>query len=235
MKRSLSFFAVVISVVLFGSFSFADPSGQRPVQTAVLEYIEANMPWPQGTARIEFLSEEANANLSSKHMTIRIEPVGNSDFIGDVAFRVRFLDNGRLARMETVRTRIEVLRDHVLAARSLPAGTILTDADLRTVRKWVRRINPQSLIAAGEAVGKRLSAQARAGTEISSFMLKDAPLVRKGKIVKVVFDNGLMRIVTIGLPEEDGIAGAIVRIRNFTSNKIMYARVLGDSLVGIEI
>jgi len=66
-------------------------------------------------------------------------------------------------------------------------------------------------------------------------MLKDVPLVQRGKIVKIVFDSGPMRIVTVGMPEEDGMAGAIIRVRNVTSNKIIYARVLGDSLVGIDI
>ena len=230
----IAVFSICLSL-FFAASSPADQSGQRPVQAAVLEYIEANMPWPPRTARVEFLSGESDAKPPIKHTVLRIEPMGMGDFIGDAAFMVRHLDNGSLLRTETVRTRIEVLRDHVIAARTLAPGTILTEADLRTVRKWDRRINLQALTAKEEAIGKRLSSQTRAGMEISNFMLKDVPLVRKGKIVKVIFDNGPMRIVTVGIPEEDGIAGAIVRVRNATSNKIMYVRVLGDSLVGIEI
>ena len=79
-----------------------------------------------------------------------------------------------------------------------------------------------------------LTVQVSEGAELFTSMLKDVPLVKKGKMVKIVFDNGLMRIATVGLPEEDGIAGSIVRVRNITSNKIIYARVLGDSVVGIE-
>jgi len=43
-----------------------------------------------------------------------------------------------------------------------------------------------------------------------------------------------MQIVTVGLSEEDGVAGNIVRVKNITSNKTIYARVLSDSVVGIE-
>jgi len=64
-------------------------------------------------------------------------------------------------------------------------------------------------------------------------MLKEIPLVRKGKMVKIVFDNGSVHIVTVGLSEEDGVAGNVVRVKNITSNKIIYARVLSDSVVGI--
>jgi flagella basal body P-ring formation protein FlgA len=76
--------------------------------------------------------------------------------------------------------------------------------------------------------------QVASGAEILATMLKSAPLVRKGKMVKMVFDNGSMQIVTVGLSEEDGVAGNIIRVKNITSNKIIYARVLSDSLVGIE-
>jgi flagella basal body P-ring formation protein FlgA len=44
-----------------------------------------------------------------------------------------------------------------------------------------------------------------------------------------------MRISTVGIPEEDGIAGSMIRIKNITSKKIIYARVLGASLVGVGI
>jgi flagella basal body P-ring formation protein FlgA len=75
--------------------------------------------------------------------------------------------------------------------------------------------------------------QVASGAELLATMLKEIPLVRKGKMVKMVFDNGSMQIVTVGLSEEDGVAGNIVRVKNITSNKIIYARVLSDSVVGI--
>jgi flagellar basal body P-ring formation protein FlgA len=235
MKRTLGAVAAILCLVFFSISCFAGDGSPRQVQVAVREYIETNMPWPPGTARIEFLSDGAKTMPQSRNTAIRIEPIGNEEFIGDMAFLVRVLDNGRLLHSETIRTRIEVYRDTVVTARTLTAGVILTEADVRTVRKWVRRIHPQAIASTKEAVGKRLSTQIRAGTEISSYMLKDVPMVLRGKIVKVIFDNGPMRIVTVGLSEEDGMAGSIVRVKNLTSNKIMYARVLGDSLVGIEI
>jgi flagella basal body P-ring formation protein FlgA len=94
---------------------------------------------------------------------------------------------------------------------------------------------PDAVSDLNEAIGKRLTSQLRAGAALSARMLRDAPLVRKGQMVRVLFDNGSMQISTIGMPEEDGAAGGMVRIRNLTSNKIIYAKVLGDSLVGVDI
>lgn len=204
------------------------------LQQAVTEYIAASMPWSPDRMRFEFISVP-EVPAFSKATTLRVEAAGNGEWIGETAFLVRILEGNRLVRTETLKARIEVLLDTFAAARPLPAGTVLTEADLRPVSKWVHRIPKEVLADRGEAVGRKLTRDCGAGIELQRPWLKEVALVKKGKTVKVVFDNGLMRIVTVGLPEEDGFAGSIVRVRNVTSNKIIYATVLGESLVGIEM
>ena len=235
MKRAIFLTTAVICIVFSATVLLAGDTGLCQIQAAVRDYIEANMPWPQGTVRIDFLSGEPETTPQGRNLTLRIEPTGNAEFIGDAAFLVRVSAGGKLLRTETVRTRIEVLRDIVVAARAIRSGIVLTEQDVRLVKKWVRRIPPDSLSSLDETLGKRITTQTRPGMEISVNMLREVPLVQKGKIVKVVFESGVMRITTVGMSEEDGTAGSIVRVRNVTSNKIIYARVLGDSLVGIEL
>jgi len=223
---------VLLSLALLAATSHA-ADAEPLFRTAIREYIEANMPWPPGTVRVDFLSEEQESIPQNRDLILRVEPAGNQDFIGDMVFLVKSFRGGNLLRTESVRTRIEVLQDVVTAARGLPAGTVLAGSDIRTVRRWVRRIHPHSLPSMEAASGKRLTIQVASGAEILATMLKEIPLVRKGKMVKIVFDNGPMQIVTVGLSEEDGVAGNIVRVKNITSNKIIYARVLSDSVVGI--
>ena len=223
--------AILSLVFLAAAF---DAAHAEPLsRTAIREYIEANMPWPPGSVRVDFLSKEPESIPQNRDLILRVEPAGNQDFIGDMVFLVKSFKDGNLLRTESVRTRIEVLQDVVTAARGLPAGTVLAESDIRTVRRWVRRIHPHSLPSMEATSGKRLTMQVASGAEILATMLKEVPLVRKGKMVKMVFDNGSMQIVTVGLSEEDGVAGNIVRVKNITSNKIIYARVLSDSLVGI--
>jgi flagella basal body P-ring formation protein FlgA len=223
---------VILSLVLSGAAS--DIAHAEPFYcTAIREYIEANMPWPPGTVKVDFLSNDTASLPQDKEIVLRVESAGNQDFIGDTVFLVRTFKGGSLLRTESVRTRIEILQDVVIAARGLLAGAVLKENDTRTVRRWVRRMHPQALHSMEGMSGKRLMIQVTPGTEILATMLKEIPLVRKGKMVKIVFDNGLMQIVTVGLSEEDGSASSIIRVRNITSNKIIYARVLSDSLVGV--
>lgn len=235
MKRFIFLTTVIVmGMAFFNAESRAMNTGSYSIHEAVRQYIEANIPWPPETVRVDFLSVEKESTTQNLNTTLRVEPAGNPDFIGDMVFLVKTFKGGNLLKTESVRTRIEVLRDVVIAARALPSGTTLTNSDVNTIRKWVRRIHPQSLSSIQSASGKRLILQVAPGTEILATMLKETPLVRKGKIVRMVFNNGLMHIVTVGLSEEDGVAGNIVRVKNITSNKVIYAKVLSDSLVGIE-
>jgi flagella basal body P-ring formation protein FlgA len=216
LKRFNILMMALMCAASFAAVSHAAKPAPQSILGGVQEYIESNMPWPPGSARVDFLSDNTEFLPLPANITIRIEPAGKPDFIGDMVFLVKSYKGGSLA------------------ARSLPAGTILKTSDLSMTSKWVRRIHPQSLTSPEEASGKRLTVHASPGAELLATMLRETLLVRKGKMVKMVFDNGSMQIVTVGLSEEDGSAGNIIRIRNVTSNKIVYARVLSDSLVRIE-
>ena len=53
-------------------------------------------------------------------------------------------------------------------------------------------------------------------------------------MVQVILESGAINITTMGLSEEDGAEGSFVRVRNVSSNKIIYARVIGDSRVKVD-
>jgi flagella basal body P-ring formation protein FlgA len=65
-------------------------------------------------------------------------------------------------------------------------------------------------------------------------MLKTVKTIKRGKMVKIVLENGPMMIVTFGLSEEDGSRGDFIKVRNISSNKIVYAKVIDDSSVRVD-
>jgi len=143
---------VILSLVLPAATSHT-AHAEPLFRTAIREYIEANMPWPPGSVRVDFLSEEPESIPQNRDVIMRVEPAGNQNFIGDIVFLVKSFKGGSLLRTESVRTRIEVQRDVVTAAKGLPARTVLREGDIRTVRRWVRRIHPHSLSSPEETSG----------------------------------------------------------------------------------
>jgi flagella basal body P-ring formation protein FlgA len=66
-------------------------------------------------------------------------------------------------------------------------------------------------------------------------MIGDPVMFKKGKIVKIVCIHDTLNISTLGVAEEEGIFGTTVKVRNISSNKVIHGRVIGDSIVKVDI
>ncbi len=147
---------------------------------------------------------------------------------------MRIFQDGVFFKEETVRVRIEVLREFVISTNNLGKDTIITDNDISLQKKWVRSIPINSISLWKKQLVRSICVSIRPNTEITRNMLKEVMPVKRGKMVHIILDNEMMEITTMGLSEEDGAEGAMVRVRNITSSKIIYARVIGQAKVKVD-
>jgi len=206
---------------------------QEILSKAIKVYIEKNMPWPADSARIEMLSQ-LSAITDKGVLSFKVSSRSREEYLGDTSFTVRIFQNNVFLKEETVRVRIEVLREFVVSTSSLGRDALVTTNDISLQKKWVRAIPLNAVSSLEDAIGKIMCVSIRPNTEITRNMLKELMPVKKGKMVHIVLDNGVMKIMTMGLSEEDGAEGAIVKVRNITSSKIIYARVVGQSKVKVD-
>jgi flagella basal body P-ring formation protein FlgA len=230
-------FIVCLLIALVKSNAFCgqkDILNQDILGKTITEHIEKNMPWPADSARIELLSRLPEITVDKGRLSFKVESRAREDYLGDTSFTVRIFQNDVFFKEETVRIRIEVLREFVVSTNNLGRDTIITYNDISLQKKWVRSIPINVISALEEAIGKTICVSIRPNTEITRNMLKEVMPVKKGKMVHIVLDNGVMKIMTMGLSEEDGAEGALVKVRNITSSKIIYARVIGQAKVKVD-
>lgn len=225
-------FALVVSVHLYAAP--VTTVSADDIKRAVVAYIRGHMPWPTETVRMEFSSVISDMTLQGRDIACRVSSRRTEDFIGDATFTVSFYDNGLFLKKKRVRVKLEVLRDVVVAAQCLSRGIEITDEDVRLVQKWFHRIPAGVPAGIEEVVGKRLRCNVKVNAEITGNMVKDIPLVRKGKVVKIVIERLPLKITTIGVSEQDGMRGDLVKVRNVSSRRTIYARVMADSLVCVD-
>jgi flagella basal body P-ring formation protein FlgA len=211
-----------------------DVLDQEKLATVVKEHIEKNMPWPAESVRIELISQLPVIVEGRGKLSFKVESRSREDYLGDTSFTVRIFQNAVLFKEETVRVKIEVLREFVVSNNNLGRDNIITNNDISLQKKWVRSIPLNAISTLEEAIGKIIAVSIRPNTEITRNMLKEVMPVKKGKMVHIVLDNGVMKIMAMGLSEEDGAEGAIVKVRNITSSKIIYARVIGQAKVKVD-
>lgn len=231
------FFFICLLIALGGTNAFCgqqETLNQEILAKAITEHIEKNMPWPADSARIEMLSQLSAVAADKAGLSFKVTSRPREEYLGDTSFMVRIFQNNVFFREEAVRVRIEVLRAFVVSTNNLGRDAIITAGDVSLQKKWVRVIPLNSVSALEDAAGKMMCVSIRPNTEITRDMLKERMPVRKGKMVHIILDNGMMKIMAMGLSEEDGTEGSIVKVRNIMSSKIIYARVVGQSVVRVD-
>ena len=207
---------------------------QEQLNKAIGMYIEKNMHWAPGQMRFEMLTSLPQIAMPAGKISWKVDTRGNEDYLGESSFVLKLYNNGVLFREESIRVRIEVLREFVVSVKNLGRDCIIGANDVSLQKKWVRSIPLNAISSMDEIVGKLLCVGVRQNAEIFRNMIKEVTAVKRGKMVQIVLDTGAINITTMGLSEEDGAEGSFVKVRNISSNKTIYARVVGEARVKVD-
>jgi flagella basal body P-ring formation protein FlgA len=204
------------------------------IKTIVKEYIDANAPWPRENVRVEFLGRISDVSVQGESVSFEVRSGRDESFIGDSTFTFAVYDDGTLLREMPVRVRMEVALDVTISTKHLQRDSGIGYGDVKLVRKWFNQMPLHAVTQIEDAVGKYLYSDVRPNAEIKRNMLKSVKTIKRGKVVKIVLESGPMTVMTFGLCEEDGSRGDFIKVRNISSNKTVFARVVDDSSVRIE-
>lgn len=111
--------------------------------------------------------------------------------------------------------------DAVFAARTMPAGTIISAGDLRTENTTIDGVLAQP----SDAVGLQTVVTIYSGRPVRLSDLAAAKIVQRNQIITLVYSNGGLSIVTEGRALEDGGIGDQVRVMNISSRTTVSARI----------
>jgi len=204
------------------------------IRYAVKAYIEKNMPWDRDSVHILFPAGAPDVTYPGGRINYEVRAGRSEEYIGDTVFKVLFFKDDTIIREEPVRVRIEVMLDIPVSARAIERDVEIRKEDIRIAGRWFTRMPSNSITDPAEIIGKRASVGIRPNSEITRGMVKNSILVKRGKVVRIILENGPMRILSVGLAEEDGSRNDVIRVRNTSSNKMVYARVVENSVVKVE-
>lgn len=109
------------------------------------------------------------------------------------------------------------------AARTLPAGTVVTASDLRAIDG-----TSSGLTDPGSAIGKQVRVTIYEGRPIHANLLQAPRLVHRNEIVSVAFQSGALKVLTQGRALSDGGAGDVIRVMNTDSRTIISVQIQPD-------
>jgi flagellar basal body P-ring formation protein FlgA len=151
-----------------------------------------------------------------------------------ILLRYRLLDGGRPLSTHATSFRVQVLAEVWVPVRRLSTGATLQSADV--VAREVDLVRESKAVRADPAVFGRYEL-ARAASPDRALLWGDlAPraLVRKGHIVDVVAQEGLLTVSMKGQATRSGALGEVVVIRNLESKREFSAEVIDEDKVRVH-
>lgn len=169
--------------------------------------------------------------LPAGKLTYEVIP-SNPQILGSSRFSIIFRVDNRVAKNMSIKGKLEALAPVVIAATRLSKGTILNRSHLTLATRDLGRFSSAGTDI-NNFLGKRLKRSLKEGSVIRTSMIEARPVIKRGQRVKIVLHHGGMFLSAAGIAGSDGRQDQMIRVRNISSNKIIYCRVAAAGLVEV--
>lgn len=206
---------------------------KEQMKTIIADYIGRNLKkLPDADIRFTSVRTPENLILPTGKLTYTVRP-SRPAIIGSTSFNILFAVDGKTVKNCTVRGKLEVLASVATAAVNLRRGTIITPDQIEMVRMDISRLNIP-YFSVKQATGLLVKRTIRAGRPLDTVNVTPPPVIKKGEPVKIIADRGALRISTKGIAVMDGRPGDFIRVKNISSNKLIYCKVDAPGIVSVE-
>jgi len=120
-----------------------------------------------------------------------------------------------------------------ILGKRLHNGDIIRESDVETRLRRADSLDPNTVTAVDQVVGKSARRSLLQGHTVSSGDLREPQLVTRGNLVVMSYRTANMSITAYGTARENGTRGDTVRVRNSNSGKIVEAVVTGIDSVTV--
>jgi flagella basal body P-ring formation protein FlgA len=187
---------------------------------------------PKADIRLQILRAPDELILPEGNVTWQVTP-SRAAILDSSSFSIAFAVNGTPAGNCIVRSRLKALANVAVAAVSLQRGERVKQSSIRLEKRDISKLDaPYTELA--ELIGKETLKTINAGTVLEHDFIGLPSIVHKGEMVTIVARRGTMRLTTKGLSRENGRKGEMIRVKNISSNKMVYCRVDRPGMVSVE-
>jgi len=125
--------------------------------------------------------------------------------------------------------------DVPVPARLLAPGETISASDVTTATLRTDRVSPDMLLQASDLVGKTPRHQLRPGEPVRANDIEVPLVVHRGSLVTIVLETPSLRLSAEGKAMDDGSVGAVIRVANTKSSRVIDAVVSGPGTVTVAL
>lgn len=124
----------------------------------------------------------------------------------------------------------QAFSETLLASRTLPARTIISEADLTVIAGET----PGAATSITDVLGKETRATIYSGHPVFLSTLSEPAVIERNQFATLVYQIGGLTISAEGRAMERGAAGELVRVMNLSSRTIVQGVVQQDATISVS-
>jgi flagellar basal body P-ring formation protein FlgA len=205
------------------------------VAAAFTRYVQEHSPYPPKNLTIEVFPLKEAVILPSPQVTLEPLPLRNDKLLGQVTLELVILCEGQPINRLKVSGQVRLKRLVVCAVRPLRPQNVIAPEDVQVIPREMTSFNNDFFYSPEQVVGHVLSKGVGPQEIITPRHLSQQPLIKRGDLVTVVFDQDGLEISTKGVAREQGYLGKTIRLLNPRSKKEFQGLVVDAKTVKVQL
>ncbi len=122
----------------------------------------------------------------------------------------------------------------LIARHPIPRGTVIQNEDLKFVLRRYSQLNYGYYGSAKLLANMEAKRNIRAGQVLTPNILRAQKMVLRGEHITIMAQNGGLNLRVKGKALMDGQMGQMIKVKNLSSKKLIYARVISAGMVKVN-
>ena len=229
MKQLLKMLLLIgLLLVSLGSTVLAEST-----RDIIVNKVYASFKLDKSIYTIEILTDEIKSkNISISQISVK--PLYQTTPIGRFAIVLRVTRPEAKVEKETIRLYIRKYADVVVAGERIKRFDDINLTEVSIERKEITTLREDPLISLKSVTNMRARRNIAKHRILTKGDIELKPVVKSYSDVHIIYVSGLCRISAEGKALQDGLTGELIRVKNKSSGKIVFARVVDKNLVQVD-
>lgn len=205
----------------------------QSIREAVQQFAESNVESSSGETVITVGKLDRRLRLTQCEQPLDVSFPSHVKTLGSTTVAVRC--HGPKPWSLMVPTRIQQFIDVVVAARPLGRKLLLGTGDIRITRSDISMLSGGYYASLEEVYGMVMRRSVKAGTVLTSAMVKPAILIKRGEKVIINAQTGSVHVRMEGKALQEGARGELIKVKNLSSEQVIEAIVVSPGVVRVRM
>ena len=208
--------------------------GPEKIQSVIAEFLrqrrddlpEAEIHFIPTTLPLPFI-------LPSGDLTWEVIP-SNPGILSSTSMSLIFKVDGHVRKNIAIFGHMEAIAPVAVAASTIERGSTVIPEQIHVVSRNIAD-NSSPCFNPREIIGMKTNRTIKEGSVVERTWVDTPPMVARGQMVKILFNNGELHVTTTGIASMNGRKDQVIRVQNMTSKKIISCRVTAPGIVEVQI